>query len=86
MTDKQHGKGRRGFTGGVRSRGGRVAAAGSAVGAFLTFGMSPLAAAPVAQADELDWVVDLLGADLAGAFGDLSQASSWETLFDQGAW
>ncbi|WP_046302526.1 PGRS repeat-containing protein, partial [Mycobacterium sp. UM_Kg27] len=29
---------------------------------------------------------DLLGADLAGAFGDLSQASSWETLFDQGAW
>ncbi|WP_152664864.1 hypothetical protein, partial [Mycobacterium sp. UM_Kg27] len=69
---------------GRRSR--RLLGASSAVGAFLTFGMAPLSAAPVAQADELDWVVDLLGADLAGAFGDLSQASSWETLFDQGAW
>ncbi|WP_264074088.1 hypothetical protein, partial [Mycolicibacter minnesotensis] len=80
MTDKQHGKGRRGSAGALGRRGGRVAAAGSAVGAFLTFGMSPLSAAPAAHADELDWVVDLLGADLATAFADLSQASSWDTL------
>ncbi|BBX20621.1 hypothetical protein MTER_00320 [Mycolicibacter terrae] len=39
-----------------------------------------------AHADELDWVVDLLGSDLAGALGDLGQASSWETLFDAGSW
>ncbi|MGV0750960.1 hypothetical protein ABQF29_22560, partial [Mycolicibacter minnesotensis] len=60
--------------------------AGSAVGAFLAFGLSPLSSAPVAHADELDWVVDLVGSDLAGALGDLSQASSWETLFDQASW
>ncbi|WP_164518049.1 hypothetical protein, partial [Mycobacterium sp. P7213] len=86
MTGKQHRAERRGITGAVRRRSGRVAAAGSAVGAFLAFGLSPLSSAPVAHADELDWVVDLVGSDLAGALGDLSQASSWETLFDQASW
>ncbi|WP_264079881.1 hypothetical protein, partial [Mycolicibacter hiberniae] len=68
MTGKQHRTGRRGFTGAeARRRSRSVAAAGSAVGAFLTFGMAPLSAAPAAHADEFDWVVDLLGDDLAGA-------------------
>ncbi|MGV0700933.1 hypothetical protein ABQF47_21340, partial [Mycolicibacter sinensis] len=40
----------------------------------------------MAKADELDWVVDLFGADLAGALEDLGQASSWETLFDADSW
>ncbi|MGH3564020.1 MAG: PGRS repeat-containing protein, partial [Mycobacterium sp.] len=43
----------------------RVAGAASAVGAFLTFGMSPLATAPPARADELDWLIDLLDPSLA---------------------
>jgi endoglycosylceramidase len=56
------------------------------VGAFLAFGVAPVSVAPVAQAVELDWVVDLLGAELGGALGDLSQVSSWETVFDGAAW
>ncbi|ORA75008.1 hypothetical protein BST28_22445, partial [Mycolicibacter kumamotonensis] len=86
MTGKQHRTGRRGFTGAVGRRRSRAVAAGSAVGAFLAFGVAPVSVAPVAHADELDWVVDLLGSDLAGALGDLGQASSWETLFDAASW
>ncbi|MGH3560530.1 MAG: hypothetical protein ACRDTN_01655, partial [Mycobacterium sp.] len=36
-----------------------VLGAGAAAGAFLAFGMTPLATAPQAQADELDWITDL---------------------------
>lgn len=55
--------------GGQRS-GRRIAASGSAVAAFLAFGLAPLATAPAARAD-LDWLGDLFsisdpsgGADL----------------------
>ncbi|OQZ91666.1 hypothetical protein BST10_21800, partial [Mycolicibacter algericus DSM 45454] len=52
MTDKQHDTKRRGLASAAgRRRGGRLLGAGSAVGAFLAFGMAPLAAAPVAKAD-----------------------------------
>lgn len=49
----------------------RAVGAGSAVGAFLAFGMTPLATAPPARADlfDFDWIGDLLGGmgDAAGA-------------------
>ena len=64
-----------------RGRYGRtVVGATSAVGAFLAFGMAPLATAPVAQADEFDVILDpiidslssidpTLGADLSTLVG-----------------
>lgn len=64
----------------------RIAGAGSAVGAFLAFGMSPLAAAPPAHADELDWVSDLLGQNLTDAFTTLGDTASWQTIFDADSW
>ncbi|WP_264002290.1 hypothetical protein, partial [Mycolicibacter arupensis] len=72
MADKRHTTRRGGLTGAVSRRRSRAAGAATAVGAFLAFGLGPLASAPAAQADEFDFVVDLLGEDLAGAFGDLT--------------
>ncbi|WP_167666269.1 hypothetical protein, partial [Mycolicibacter icosiumassiliensis] len=53
----------------ARGRGARrrVAGAGTAVGAFLAFGLSPLAAAPPAQAEDFGWFTDLFGWDSGDA-------------------
>lgn len=70
-------------------RANRVTGVSSAVAAFLTFGLAPLAAAPVAGADEADWLVDLINplfsAASSGATADpiaLTGAMSWEALFN----
>lgn len=68
----------------------RAVGAAGTVAAFLALGMTPLATAPSAHADELDWVVDLLtffdpsvfgpaadvGAGTEGVSGALAAASS----------
>ncbi|MGB3334277.1 MAG: hypothetical protein WBA79_15855, partial [Mycobacterium sp.] len=64
----------------------RIAGAGTAVGAFLAFGMTPLSVTPSAHADELDWVSDLFGQSLGDAFATLGDASSWQTIFDADSW
>jgi hypothetical protein len=46
-----------------------VTGAASAVGAFLAFGLSPLAAVPSARADELDWLADLVDPALGAVSG-----------------
>ncbi|WP_337339702.1 PGRS repeat-containing protein, partial [Mycolicibacter longobardus] len=62
--------------------------AASAVGAFLAFGMAPLATVPPAGAEvfDVDWMLDLLGPDLGDAVLNLGDVSAWETLGDPGAW
>ncbi|WP_342710399.1 PGRS repeat-containing protein, partial [Mycolicibacter sinensis] len=55
--------------------------ASSAVGAFLAFGMAPLAAAPVANADFEDFLTDLFD---PGAWGNLS--NDFNSLFTGSDW
>ncbi|WP_165604276.1 hypothetical protein, partial [Mycolicibacter sinensis] len=55
--------------------------ASSAVGAFLAFGMAPLAAAPVANADFEDFLTDLFD---PGAWGNLS--NDFDSLFTAPGW
>lgn len=43
----------------ARQRRTRAIGAGTAVGAFLAFGMTPLAPAPQAHADDFGWLLDL---------------------------
>src|SRR5690625_3273361 len=70
------------------NRRNRVIGASSTVGAFLTFGMIPLAPTPPAQADEFDWILDLfdpslwLAADPTDAVAGLD-LDAW---FDPSAW
>src|ERR1700692_2318460 len=47
----------------------RVLGAGATAGAFLAFGMTPLATAPAAHADVLDAVIDPLINAIAGSVG-----------------
>lgn len=69
-------------------RRGRVVGAGTVVGAFLAFGVAPLASAPTARADEFAWIDDLfdpsawqaLTVGTAPATGD---PTDWAALFDQ---
>src|SRR5690349_10737266 len=75
--------------GGFKVRRNRVFGAGTAVGAFLAFGLGPLAAAP-ARADFEDVLIDLLGADLGNAVADLGanwgDQAAWAVVFDPGSW
>ncbi|OBY29185.1 hypothetical protein ACT18_24435, partial [Mycolicibacter kumamotonensis] len=63
--------------------------AGSAVGAFLAFGMAPTAVAP-AHADFDDVLIDLLGQDLgdavAGLGANLGDQGAWEVVLDPASW
>lgn len=79
---------RRSGRAGVRRRERAVGVAGS-VAAFLAFGMTPVVSAPTAQADELDWIFELIdplvGIDPDGgateAFVsalDLDPSASWD--------
>src|SRR5690625_4579498 len=80
MTDRQSksGENRRQRSAKSRRR-SRVIGAGSAVGAFLAFGLSPLAGAP-AHAD-LDDLFDIISADLFGtAADDISFFSGDDTM------
>lgn len=74
--------------GGSKARRSRVFGAGTAVSAFLTFGMAPLAATPTAHADIEDVWVDLFGPDLGTAVADLSadwgDQAAWAVVFDPG--
>ncbi|WP_342713774.1 PGRS repeat-containing protein, partial [Mycolicibacter sinensis] len=71
-------------------RSSRVLGAGSAVGAFLAFGMAPLGAAPAAHADFDDVLIDLLGQDLgdavAGLGTNLGDQGAWEVVLDPASW
>lgn len=71
-------------------RSNRVFGAGTAVSAFLAFGLGPWAAAPPAHADFDDVLVDLLGADLGNAVADLGanwgDQAAWAVVLDPGSW
>ncbi|TXH10575.1 MAG: hypothetical protein E6R04_04985, partial [Spirochaetes bacterium] len=73
-----------------RGRSKRVLGAGSAVGAFLAFGMGPLASAPAAQADVEDVLFDLFGQGLGDAFTGLNtnfaDLDSWQVILDPVSW
>ncbi|MGB3895298.1 MAG: PGRS repeat-containing protein, partial [Mycolicibacter sinensis] len=64
--------------------------AGSAVAAFLAFGVTPLAPAPVAAAEGFDEVFELaLAPFVDNASGDwdaLFSPAAWEAFFDPGHW
>lgn len=47
----------------------RVVGLGTSAGAFLAFGMTPLAAAPSAHADELELIIDPIVNSIAGSLG-----------------
>ncbi|TXI57124.1 cellulase family glycosylhydrolase [Mycolicibacter arupensis] len=70
----------------------RVAGLGTAVGAFLAFGLTPLAPAPVAAADGFDDVFELaLAPFVEGATGGLDwnavfSPAAWNTFFDPAHW
>ncbi len=77
----------------AKARRRRVVAMGGTAGAFLAFGLSPLAQAPAAQADGLDLIVEpiinalagvdpTLGADLTGWVGNLDSALDAASTFD----
>jgi len=64
------------------ARGGRIrraAGAGSALAAFLAFGMTPLTTGPVAHADGFD---DLLDPGFWGAFADVPGGADGGSLID----
>lgn len=73
---------------GLRARGRRrVMGVAGSVAAFLAFGVAPVAAPP-AQADETDWLVDLLGGlfghiDTTGDAAAAVPADGWTTFLDQ---
>ncbi|MGB3520856.1 MAG: PGRS repeat-containing protein, partial [Mycobacterium sp.] len=77
-----------GFKG--RRRSSRALGSGTAVSAFLAFGLGPLAAAPTAQADIEDVWVDLFGQDLGTAVADLSanwgDQAAWGVVLDSASW
>src|ERR1700758_394553 len=63
----------------------------ASAGAFLAFGMTPLAMTPSAHADEFDVIIDpiinsissidpTLGADLTAALGDFTTSSGWDSV------
>ena len=81
---------RRRQTGSKGRRSSRMLGAGSAVGAFLAFGMAPLAAAPAANADIDDALVDLFGQGLGDAVANLGanfgDQDAWEVVLDPASW
>src|SRR5277367_3715041 len=63
----------------------------ASAGAFLAFGMTPLAMTPSAHADEFDLIIDpiinsissidpTLGTDLTAALGDFTTSSGWDSV------
>lgn len=70
----------------------RVAGLGTAVGAFLAFGLTPLAPAPTAAADGFDDVFELaLAPFVEGSTGALDwnavfSPEAWNTFFDPAHW
>ncbi|MGB3894943.1 MAG: hypothetical protein WA942_11930, partial [Mycolicibacter sinensis] len=62
----------------------RSLGAGAAAAAFMAFTVSPMGAAPKAQADELDWLLDLFSpTDWAAPAADTGATTfSWDALFD----
>src|ERR1700743_1370061 len=69
----------------------RVAGLIGSAGAFLAFGLTPLAAAPAAHADIEDLFVEpiinslssidpVLGADLSTVVGDVTSSSGWDSV------
>lgn len=66
------------FTGARLVRRRRVLGAGTAIGAFLAFGLSPLVGAPAANADgfDLDWLSDLF-TPVAASTGQDLDLSDW---------
>src|SRR3984957_9613746 len=63
----------------------------ASAGAFLAFGMTPLAMTPSAHADEFDLIVDpiinsissidpTLGTDLTGVLADFTTSSGWDSV------
>ncbi|WP_067974356.1 PGRS repeat-containing protein [Mycolicibacter icosiumassiliensis] len=61
----------------------RVIGSGGAAGAFVAFGLSPLAAAPPARADELDLMLDPVIDSLSSIDPTLgAQVSAWVTALD----
>lgn len=71
----------------ARARRGRVVGLGASAGAFLAFGLTPLAGAPAAHADEFDVILDpiisslasidpTLGADLSTLVGDFTTSGN----------
>src|ERR1700728_4091385 len=94
MAGKHSGKKNRQSGKGKARRGAALGLGGSA-GAFLAFGLTPLASIPPAHADGLDAIIDpilnsvlssvtnfdaLLGID-PSALGDVATPSGWESLF-----
>jgi hypothetical protein len=61
----------------------RAVGVGSSIGAFLAFGLQPLAAAPEAHADPFDVLVDQVVNALSGSWGDAAAAAA--TVSDVGA-
>src|SRR5690625_1875499 len=63
----------------------RVIGVTSAVGAFLGFGMTPLATAPAAQADGFDWIFELIDPLLGIDPGD-APGLDLDAWLDPSAW
>lgn len=70
----------------VRGRGrNRAIGAAGSIAAFLAFGMTPLVSAPRAQADELDWIFDLVD-PLLGIDPDGGATDAFMSALDLNSW
>ncbi len=76
----------------IRKRNRRVVGVGTAVGAFLVFGMAPLAAPPVASGEFFDDVFEQVLAPFVDAatggpdWGALLSPAAWEAFFEPAHW